>query len=299
FEENHQIKCLASRLSGDEFAIFVSSKHYENENHVIEQFARQLLDPIQNNSISPLGNLPITASVGIATFPEDGHKVNKLISNADTAMYQAKRAGKNQIAHYSKDLDLVIQRRTQVERALRNGNFDQEFELLYQPYFDKSACTVVGVEALLRWNSVKLGDVSPSEFIPIAEQTGLFGKIDRWVIKTAFADFTSIQSQFNSPIQLSINLSSAELDSLQLANYIQQQAVLSNVKPHLIDFEITETFASDSQSFPLLHELSLQGYKLAIDDFGSGYTSITQLVEYPVQKIKLDRYFLGSVDLSS
>ncbi|MGY3568873.1 EAL domain-containing protein [Vibrio paucivorans] len=295
FEENHQIKCLASRLSGDEFAIFVSSKHYENENHVIEQFARQLLDPIQNNSISPLGNLPITASVGIATFPEDGHKVNKLISNADTAMYQAKRAGKNQIAHYSKDLDLVIQRRTQVERALRNGNFDQEFELLYQPYFDKSACTVVGVEALLRWNSVKLGDVSPSEFIPIAEQTGLFGKIDRWVIKTAFADFTSIQSQFNSPIQLSINLSSAELDSLQLANYIQQQAVLSNVKPHLIDFEITETFASDSQSFPLLHELSLQGYKLAIDDFGSGYTSITQLVEYPVQKIKLDRYFLETL----
>lgn len=122
-----------------------------------------------------------------------------------------------------------------------------------------------------------LGDISPDEFIPIAEQTGLFGTIDRWVVSQAFREFADLQAMFNEPIQVSINLSSAELNSLKLAQFIHQQARTYQVPPQWIDFEITETFAADSQSFPLLHELSRLGYGLTIDDFGSGYTSITQL----------------------
>ena len=166
---------------------------------------------------------------------------------------------------------------------------------MYQPYFDRSGKSIVGVEALLRWESPKMGKVNPGEFIPISEKTGLFGKIDRWVILQAFKDFVALQNCFDHPIQLSINLSSAELDSLQLARDIQHAAKQYSVIPGLVDFEITETFATDSQSYSLLHELSLMGFKLAIDDFGSGYTSITQLVEYPVQKIKLDREFLTAL----
>ncbi len=165
----------------------------------------------------------------------------------------------------------------------------------YQPYYDRTGQNVLGVEALLRWSSEKLGNVSPSEFIPIAEQTGLFGAIDRWVVNQAFTDFAKIQGAFSTPIQISINLSSAELDSLQLAKDIDKLAKEKQVPPHLIDFEITETFATDSQSYSLLHELSNLGFKLAIDDFGSGYTSITQLVEYPVQRIKFDRGFLATL----
>ena len=210
-------------------------------------------------------------------------------------MYQAKRAGKNQVARYSEELDQIVRRRTQIERALRNGEFDDEFHLMYQPYFDRSGKSIVGVEALLRWESPKMGKVNPGEFIPISEKTGLFGKIDRWVILQAFKDFVALQNCFDHPIQLSINLSSAELDSLQLARDIQHAAKQYSVIPGLVDFEITETFATDSQSYSLLHELSLMGFKLAIDDFGSGYTSITQLVEYPVQKIKLDREFLTAL----
>ncbi len=292
FERNFGIKCLAARLSGDEFAIFVSSSHRSN---YAEQMANEVLDPIQNSANSPLGNLPITASIGIASYPKDGHDLTTLLSNADTAMYQAKRAGKNQVAHYSKELDQVVKRRTQIERALRNGDLDKEFTLMYQPYFDRSGKEVKGLEALLRWESKKLGNIPPSEFIPISEQIGLFGSIDRWVVKQAFLDFEAIQACFNQPVQISINLSSAELDSLQLAQDIMALSRQYKVQPYLIDFEITETFASDSQSFLLLHKLSQAGFKLTIDDFGSGYTSITQLVEYPVQKIKFDREFLGTL----
>ena len=293
FELKYSVKCLAARLSGDEFAVFISSVNQHSS--YAPEIARAVLEPIQNSANSPLGNFPITASIGIASYPEDGRDLTSLLSHADTAMYQAKRAGKNQIAHYSKELDQIVRRRSQVERALRSSNLDQEFQLLYQPYFDRSGLEVRGLEALLRWESPKLGTVNPSEFIPISEQIGLFGTIDRWVVKQAFEDFSAIQNCFDWPVQLSINLSSAELDSLQLAQYIQTLAERYSVRPDLIDFEITETFASDSQSYLLLYELSQMGFKLTIDDFGSGYTSITQLVEYPVQKIKFDREFLEAL----
>jgi len=293
FQAKFNIKCLAARLSGDEFAVFISSST-QNTSYAPD-IAQAVLEPIQNSANSPLGNFPITASIGIASYPEDGRELTSLLSNADTAMYQAKRAGKNQIAHYSKELDQLVRRRSQIERALRTCHLDQEFQLLYQPYYNRTGERIVGVEALLRWNSPKLGKVDPSEFIPISEQIGLFGTIDRWVVKTAFKNFSEIQSCFESPVQISINLSSAELDSLQLAQDITTMASQYAVLPSLIDFEITETFASDSQSYLLLYELSQMGFKLTIDDFGSGYTSITQLVEYPVQKIKFDREFLAAL----
>lgn len=295
FEANYGIRCIASRLSGDEFAVFLSSKQDQEQTYIIDEYAKQLLLPLQSNLNSPMSNYPITASVGIATYPQDGNDIASLLSSADAAMYQAKKAGKNQVAYYSRDLDKVVKRRTQIERALRSCNFDKEFYLVYQSYFDSAGKKVVGCEALLRWSSKKLGDVSPQEFIPIAEQTGLFGQIDRWVINRAFSEFATIQAQFDSEVQLSINLSSAELDSTQLAQYIAQKSAEYDVPPTLVDFEITETFATDSQGFPLLHKLSSMGFKLAIDDFGSGYTSITHLVKYPVQKIKLDRTFLEAL----
>ncbi|MFY2509596.1 putative bifunctional diguanylate cyclase/phosphodiesterase [Vibrio pectenicida] len=292
YQQSYNTKCLASRLSGDEFAIFIASSQQNNYSY---NLAQEILDPIQNSKGSPLGNFPITASIGIATYPEDGQDLESLLSNADTAMYQAKRAGKNQIAGYSQELDEIVKRRNQIEQALRNGQFDQEFSLMYQPYFDRSGKNIMGVEALLRWFSPNMGKVSPAEFIPISEKTGIFGKIDRWVILQAFKDFVTLQKCFGHPLQLSINLSSAELDSQQLARDIQNAAKKYHVEPNLVDFEITETFATDSQSYSLLNELSIMGFKLAIDDFGSGYTSITQLVEYPVQKIKLDREFLNTL----
>ncbi|WP_376712163.1 putative bifunctional diguanylate cyclase/phosphodiesterase [Vibrio ruber] len=293
FNQTYDVQCLAARLSGDEFAILLHSSTQQLK--VADEFARKLLEPIQNRAQSPIGHFPITASIGIATFPEDGQHIEKLLSNADTAMYQAKNAGKNQIAHYSKALDKVVRRRVNIERALRNGSFDHEFSLVYQPYFTGSGTTIMGFEVLLRWESVKLGEISPDEFIPIAEQTGLFGDIDRWVIRKAFEEFATLQNLQDEPKKIAINLSSAELNSLKLAEYIEALATTYQIPVHLVEFEITETFAAESQSFPLLHELSKLGFGLTIDDFGSGYTSLSQLVQYPVQKIKLDRQFLDTL----
>ncbi|QMV13469.1 putative bifunctional diguanylate cyclase/phosphodiesterase [Vibrio spartinae] len=293
FNQTYHAHCLAARLSGDEFAILLQSPTQQPE--IADRFAQKLLEPIQNRIHSPIGHFPITASIGIATFPEDGQHIEKLLSNADTAMYQAKNAGKNQIAHYSKALDKIVQRRANIERALRNSAFDHEFSLVYQPYFTGSGRRIAGFEILLRWESVSLGEVSPDEFIPIAEQTGLFGDIDRWVIHKAFAEFATLQDIQDEPKKIAINLSSAELNSLQLAEYIEALAHTYQIPVHLVEFEITETFAAESQGFPLLHQLSKLGFGLTIDDFGSGYTSISQLVQYPVQKIKLDRHFLDTL----
>lgn len=293
FNISHQVSGLASRLSGDEFAVLLHTAFEEPD--CADDFALRLLQPIQEKSNNLLGNFPVTASVGIATYPQDGETITDLLSNADTAMYQAKKAGKNQISHYSSELDKVVQRRSSIEQALRAGHYDDEFKLVYQPYFNCTNGAIAGFEVLLRWQSQSLGEVSPEEFIPIAEQTGIFGSIDRWVIKTAFAEFEGVQDLLAQPRKIAINLSAAELNSLPLADYIETYAKQYNVPVDLIEFEITETFASDSQGFPLLRQLAELGFDLTMDDFGSGYTSITQLVQYPVQKIKLDRQFIDTL----
>ncbi|MDK9764010.1 EAL domain-containing protein [Vibrio sp. D420a] len=293
YQTRHFAHCMPARLSGDEFVVFINAPAASG--NIERSFSEQLLEPLQQGFVTRAGNFPITVSIGVATYPDDGVEIEKLLSSADTAMYQAKRAGKNQSAYYSRDLDKVIQRQANIERALRDQNYDEEFSLVYMPYMNAHGDTVVGFEVLLRWHSKQLGFVAPDEFIPIAEQTGLFEQIDRWVIEHAFGAFDQLQSQFEYPVQLSINLSSAGIESTHLAEFIDHHADVNNIPPYLIDFEITETFESGSQGFPLLNELSRMGYMLAIDDFGSGFTSITQLVQYPTQKIKLDKGFLETL----
>jgi len=293
YQTRHLAHCMPARLSGDEFVVFINAP--EISGNIEHSFSEQLLTPLQQGFVTHSGNFPITVSIGVATYPNDGEDIEKLLSNADTAMYQAKRAGKNQSAYYSRDLDKAIQRQANIERALRDGSCNSEFSLVYMPYMNASGETVVGFEVLLRWHSKQLGFVPPDEFIPIAEQTGLFEQVDKWVIEHAFNGFDRLQSQFEHPVQLSINLSSAGIETTHLAEFIDQHADAHNIPPHLIDFEITETFESGAQGFPLLNELSRMGYMLAIDDFGSGFTSITQLVQYPTQKIKLDKGFLETL----
>ena len=290
FTQQYNSPCFGARLSGDEFAILLSSNQENSE--LPDLFAAELLKPINNLTQSAKNSFPVTASVGIAQYPRDGGDIAKLLSSADAAMYQAKRAGKNQYAYYSAALNIEAQRRSQIERALRKANVEEEFRLVFQPYMNSNANEIEGLEVLLRWEAEGIGSVPPNEFIPIAEQTGLFEKIDRWVFANAMAEYHQLKSIFGKDIILSINLSSAELNSLSMAEFIHEKATQNGVPTRCIELEITETFASDKQGTALLDELSKLGYKLAIDDFGSGYTSLTQLVQYPVQKIKFDREFL-------
>ena len=293
FNRTYGVFSIASRLSGDEFAILIGGSQRLNDCAL--DFAQRLLEPIRNNDNSSLSNFPITASIGISTFMVDGDHIDKLLIHADAAMYQAKNSGKNKIAFYSQKLDEEVQRRNSVERALRAGNFDEEFSLVYQPYFSRCNGKVVGVEVLLRWHSALLGEVSPAEFIPIAEQTGLFGLLDQWVIKNAFAQFANLKHHIGGHILLSINLSSASLTSLDLAGFIVKQARINGTLPSDVAFEVTETFAADSQNYPLLKELSQLGFGLTIDDFGVHHTSLSQLIQYPIKNIKFGRSFLETL----
>lgn len=189
FTQQYNSPCFGARLSGDEFAILLSSNQENSE--LPDLFAAELLKPINNLTQSAKNSFPVTASVGIAQYPRDGGDIAKLLSSADAAMYQAKRAGKNQYAYYSAALNIEAQRRSQIERALRKANVEEEFRLVFQPYMNSNANEIEGLEVLLRWEAEGIGSVPPNEFIPIAEQTGLFEKIDRWVFANAWQNTIS------------------------------------------------------------------------------------------------------------
>jgi len=166
---------------------------------------------------------------------------------------------------------------------------------VYMPFVDSDKKSLKGFETLVRWHSPILGFVGPDEFIPIAENIGLYQAIDRWVIRHAMASYQLISGYVGGEFQLSINLSSANLNSVMFADEIIALAQAYQLEPNWLEFEITETFDAGYDHDLLLAKLSEYGFNLAIDDFGSGYTSITQLVQYPVQKIKFDRLFLNTL----
>ncbi|WP_027854307.1 putative bifunctional diguanylate cyclase/phosphodiesterase [Marinobacterium litorale] len=283
-------QAILARLAGDEFAVLLY--RYQDENHC-ERVAQALLGLVEGGYRFEMGSYPVTCSVGIARYPQDGHTITQLISNADTAMYQAKNGGKNQVAFYSQELARQARWSLEIEHQLKAIDFDEEFFLTYMPILDGRG-RIAGCEALLRWYSPVLGAVRPDQFIPIAERTGLYSKLDRWVIAQALSDFAALSNMIGRQVQLSINLSSAELTGGDVDRYIGEQIQLLSVPADMIEVEMTETVGVDAsrQRDQLLHRLRDLGLQIAIDDFGTGYTSMMQMLEYPVDKIKLDRSFV-------
>lgn len=287
--EHTGVKALISRLSGDEFVVLLPGLPATESLKVADKILGVFIDGFHFE----LGDFPVTASVGIAAYPDDGHTVTQLISNSDLAMYQAKKTGKNQYAKYSQALAKKARRDKEIEQQLKALICDEEFSLVYMPVVDRKG-KVVGCEALLRWQSPVLGRVGPDEFIPIAEAVGLFEMIDFWVLDNALKDFAQLQDIFGGAFVLSINISSAELSSDRIKNYLFELISRYRVPNHQIELEITETFGSDhsAQALNLLRALRKDGVQIAIDDFGTGYTSLMQMMDYPVDKIKLDKTFI-------
>lgn len=284
---------FAARLAGDEFAVILPPNVKKPE---IDKVCKDILKLFDGGYWFARGRFAVTLSIGIATYPNDGKNINELVSNADLAMYQAKKAGKNRTAHYSQDLAAQSRYLDDLERELRRANFDEEFHLVYMPIFDAND-NVVSAEALVRWSSPQLGDVSPSDFVPVAETCGLFLQLDRWVLRTAFSDFRRLRRCFGKDFRLSINLSSAELQSHDVLDYIKEQFSVHGIQPSSIELEMTETFAISQHLIDggLLYKLAELGVHISLDDFGTGFTSMLQLVEYPIERIKLDRTFISRI----
>lgn len=281
---------LCARLSGDEFAVLVRADCLGEH---VRTLVESLLNAFGGGFQLAAQLYPVTPSIGIASAPRDATTVTQLISCADAAMYQAKATGRNTFAHFSANLMERGRRRRLVEEGLNAIDRDREFSLVYMPIVNQAGA-IISCEALLRWLSPTLGQVSPVEFIPVAESTGLFVDIDDWVLDHAMADYSKLACLFGSEVVLSINISSAQLYTHSIAERIAAFARKHALKPSRIELELTETFAAgfNEETRRAVESLRLQGFRISIDDFGVGYTSVQQIIEYPADTIKLDRMII-------
>jgi c-di-GMP phosphodiesterase len=291
-----QQPAVMARLSGDEFAVLVRSNPGDG---TVREMSSTILALFDGGFEVSGERYPVTASIGVAICPDDATTVAELISNADAAMYQAKSGGKNRSARFSRAINDKRARQRQIQEELRALDPDEQFRLVYMPIVDAYG-QVAGCEALLRWHSPVLGNVTPDEFVPIAESSGLFTKIDWWVIDKAMSDFRQLKALFGPETVLAINISSAELHSRAINDYFSDCLARHGLEPQSIDIELTETFAVKVSDHlrENIEELRRKGFRLSIDDFGAGYTSVQQIIDYAADTIKLDRALVSNLTAS-
>ena len=283
-----QTQTAFARLSGDEFAILLMADAEADEAGLGELCAG-LLGLCRGGFRLEDRLYPVSLSIGTARYPDDADSITQLLTRADTAMYQAKAVGKNTAVAFTDELEQRNERIRLIEEQLRLLEGDDELRLVYMPALDRDGA-VVSCEVLLRWHSPMLGMVSPAEFIPIAERAGLFPKIDSWVIDNALAQYPKLAQLFGEQVLLAINVSSAQLTDDHICRYLIERAAHHGIEPGRIEIELTETYAAElcKDTMDVVQAIRHAGFRVAIDDFGVGYTSIQQLLEYPADTIKLD-----------
>ena len=286
---------LVARLGGDEFLVVLA----EVED---EEFAEGVAGRIIESCSAPLDLdekiFFLGCSIGMTFYPQDCSSVELLMSHADSAMYEAKRSGRNCFRRYHEDLDEALKWRLSIEDALRNALSNQEFHLVYQPIVDLKNGKLVGLEALLRWSSPKIGAVSPSVYIPIAEETGTIVDIGAWVLRQAALDAVRVrQLARDKDLFMSVNVSSVQLKSLGFEQTVQQVLEESGLPPRALHLEITEHMLLDENpaTQKSIERLIAMELELTIDDFGTGYSALNYLLRIPHGMIKIDRSFIHVV----
>jgi len=286
---------VVGRLAGDEFALFVDGLPSDADNRgPIAQLARSLLTEVCRPFQLNQNEVFLTASVGIAFCPRDAENVIDLIRNADAAMYYSKQSGGNTFAFYSPEMNAAAVERLMLKSKLRRALERDELEIRYQPKVDLRNGRIIGAEALLRWRLPGHGDIPPSHFIPLAEETNLILDIGEWVLNRVCLDYRQMQSKGGDPGRVSLNLS---LKQLRQASFILRcRSVFRHhqVSPTAFELEITETtlMADPQRTVRLLDELYAMGLHLSIDDFGTGYSSLSALQQFPIGTLKIDQSFV-------
>jgi diguanylate cyclase (GGDEF)-like protein len=291
--------CIAAsdfvvRLGGDEFAIVQTAvKDRQDVADLVARMYRAIRQPYEC-----LGHHVTTdASVGIALAPQHGGDLDQLLKNADLAMYAAKAAGRRTHRFFEPEMDARVKARRALEMDLRQAIIDRGFELQYQPCVSLRNGKITGCEALLRWRHPERGMIPPSEFIPVAEETGLINALGEWVLRTACAEATT----WPDDIKLAVNVSPIQFKNDTFALKVVAALAASGLPASRLELEITETILirDDEAALGILHQLRAAGVRIALDDFGTGYSSLSYLQRFPFDKIKIDRCFVDGIVESS
>lgn len=290
-------RAVVARVGEDGFAVMLPIIKDVN---TAEDIAKRVSHAIKSERYS-VGNeeLSIHSSVGYAIFPDDGAEPDTVLKNADLALNRAKEDGRDMIRAYSQDFDLAVQSRFQLLRDLREALENEEFELHFQPQFDLNSEKIIGAEALIRWwkpDNSKAGGmyISPGEFIPIAESSGLIVPIGDWVVREACMTAMELKAEGLDDIRVALNVSGAQFKQKDMVSKIAHTIHETGVDPKKIEVEVTESaFMADmNHTIEVLNALNELGLELAIDDFGTGYSSLAYLRQFPIDRLKIDRSFI-------
>jgi len=282
------------RLGGDEYVIVL--RNVENRADISDYISRVFREFGKPINLAEM-KLHITLSAGAVIYPSDGSNFEDLLKNADIAMYQVKNKGKNNYIFFDESMQKGIMERMFLENSLREAVKRMDFTLNYQPIFDLASEKICSLEALIRWNSPKLGPVSPTVFIKLAEENGLIVPIGNWVLKTGCSYAAKLVKEGYRGITISINISTVQLLQADFVQNVKDIAASCGVEPGRIKLEITESVLIDSieSSLKKLYELKDHGFHISLDDFGQGYSSLTYLRRLPIDVIKIDKAFIDDI----
>jgi len=283
------------RLGGDEFIVLLGDII---ENKDASSIAENIINKFRESFHIDNHHLIATLSVGIAIYPIDGDSSSELLRNADSAMHHSKKIGRNTYSYFTKEMNESVARRLAIEEQMYKALSRQEFEVYYQPQINLASNKIIGAEALLRWKNAKLGFISPDEFIPIAEQTGLIVPIGYFVISQALKATKQWHQSFKDDFRIAINLSPRQFCESNFLETIDAIIKRQGVPRKFIELEITEGIFMDENDYidDTLRKMSKSGISIAMDDFGTGYSSLSYLRSYPFDVVKVDRVFISDMD---
>jgi len=282
-----------SRLGGDEFILVLPNTSADGAAHVAEKVLKELTASysIENHELN------VTASLGIAMYPADGDNYDALSMCADAAMYRAKQSGRNTFRFFTREMQERSDRTLQLENALRRALELDQLELHYQPQISLADGRVIGVEALVRWTHPELGRVSPADFIPVAEESGLILPIGEWVLRMAICQMQLWQDAGLPPMVMAVNLSAVQFRQSRLPELVSQTLDEFKLSPEFLELELTEGVAMDNPlgAIAVMNDLHERGVRMSIDDFGTGYSSLSYLKRFKVYKLKIDQSFVRDI----
>ena len=287
-----------SRRGGDEFIILLRElTHPEDAAIIAQSICQKIALPIFIGS----SNIRASISIGVAVYPRDGKTPEQLLKNADLAMYHAKQTGRNQFQFFSEELNRITHERLEIESALRQAIELGQLEVFYQPQLDLNTGKISSCEALLRWHHPAWGDVSPSRFIPIAEESDLILEVGTWVLNEVAKQFSQFRSDGINDLRISVNVSAVQLQNSNFPVMVEAALATHDMRPEDLEFEVTETMLMEdtANAVAAIARLSSFGIKFSIDDFGTGYSSLSYLRQLKIQYLKIDQSFVRDLMIDS